>query len=46
MIKADGYGVGAFEMAKVLEQQKADYLAVATVDEGKSSESKGYRCLL
>ena len=34
MIKASGYGTGLIESAKVLEQNKADYLGVAYADEG------------
>lgn len=34
MIKAFGYGSGSYEIASVLEFNKADYLAVAYTDEG------------
>ena len=34
MIKASGYGTGLIESAKILEQNKADYLGVAYADEG------------
>ena len=34
MIKADGYGAGAVEIAKTLQDQHVDYLAVAVADEG------------
>lgn len=34
MVKADGYGSGASEVAKTLQYHKADYLAVAVADEG------------
>ncbi len=34
MIKAFGYGSGSYEIASVLEFNKADYLAVAYADEG------------
>lgn len=34
MVKADAYGCGAVEVAKVLEKQGVDYLAVAYADEG------------
>ncbi len=34
MVKASGYGVGALELAKTLQNQGASYLAVAVVDEG------------
>ncbi|MDO5035760.1 MAG: bifunctional UDP-N-acetylmuramoyl-tripeptide:D-alanyl-D-alanine ligase/alanine racemase [Porphyromonas sp.] len=41
MIKAQGYGVGAYEMARTLEGQGVDYFAVALVDEGKELREKG-----
>jgi alanine racemase len=34
MVKAFGYGSGGFEIAKLLEHHKADYLGVAFADEG------------
>ncbi|MBQ7422469.1 MAG: alanine racemase, partial [Prevotella sp.] len=34
MIKADGYGAGAIEIAKTLQDHRVDYLAVAVADEG------------
>ena len=34
MIKADGYGAGAVEIAKTLQDHRVDYLAVAVADEG------------
>ncbi len=34
MVKAFGYGNGGFEIAKVLEHNKVDYLGVAFADEG------------
>lgn len=34
MIKAFGYGSGSFEIAKLLEYQKVNYLGVAFTDEG------------
>lgn len=34
MVKAAGYGVGALEIAKTLQNQGAAYLAVAVIDEG------------
>jgi len=34
MVKALGYGVGAVELAKTLQQHRCDYLAVAVADEG------------
>lgn len=41
MIKADGYGLGAIEVARTLEEARADYLAVATTDEGKGLRRAG-----
>lgn len=43
MIKAFGYGVGSYEIAKVLEAQKVDYLAVAVSDEGKELREHGIK---
>ncbi len=34
MIKANGYGAGAVEIAKTLQENNVDYLAVAVADEG------------
>jgi alanine racemase len=34
MVKAFGYGNGGYEIAKLLEHQKVDYLGVAFADEG------------
>lgn len=34
MVKADAYGAGAVEIARTLQSQGADYLAVAVVEEG------------
>lgn len=34
MLKAHGYGAGSVELARMLEQQGAAYIAVAVVDEG------------
>lgn len=34
MVKADGYGVGAMEISKTLQNQGASYLAVAVINEG------------
>ncbi len=34
MVKADGYGSGACEVAKTLQYHKCDYLAVAIAEEG------------
>ncbi|MBO4850801.1 MAG: bifunctional UDP-N-acetylmuramoyl-tripeptide:D-alanyl-D-alanine ligase/alanine racemase [Prevotella sp.] len=41
MIKADGYGVGAVEIAKTLQDQRVDYLAVAVADEGVTLRKNG-----
>ena len=41
MIKADGYGAGAVEIAKTLQDQRVDYLAVAVADEGVSLRKNG-----
>ncbi|HSD07569.1 bifunctional UDP-N-acetylmuramoyl-tripeptide:D-alanyl-D-alanine ligase/alanine racemase [Flavobacterium sp.] len=41
MVKAFGYGSGGFEIAKLLEHHKADYLGVAFADEGISLKSAG-----
>ena len=41
MIKADGYGAGAVEIAKTLQDQRVDYLAVAVADEGVSLRKAG-----
>lgn len=41
MIKADAYGLGAYEIAKTLEENHAHALAVALVDEGKELRHKG-----
>lgn len=35
MVKAQGYGVGSYELAKTLQSAHVDYLAVALADEGK-----------
>ncbi len=34
MVKASGYGAGAYELARTLQSQGAAYLAVAVLDEG------------
>ncbi len=34
MVKANGYGTGALEIAKTLEYHRCDYLAVAVAEEG------------
>ena len=41
MVKAFSYGNGSYEIAHHLEYHKADYLAVAYVDEGISLRKKG-----
>ncbi|MBQ3804388.1 MAG: bifunctional UDP-N-acetylmuramoyl-tripeptide:D-alanyl-D-alanine ligase/alanine racemase [Prevotella sp.] len=41
MIKADGYGTGAIETAKTLQDHRVDYLAVAVADEGVALRQAG-----
>ncbi|WP_445453589.1 bifunctional UDP-N-acetylmuramoyl-tripeptide:D-alanyl-D-alanine ligase/alanine racemase [Flavobacterium sp. 25HG05S-40] len=41
MVKAFGYGNGGFEIAKLLEHHKVDYLGVAFADEGISLQNAG-----
>ena len=41
MIKADGYGAGAIEIAKTLQDHRVDYLAVAVADEGVALRNAG-----
>lgn len=41
MVKAFGYGSGGFEIAKLLEYHKVDYLGVAFADEGIALKSAG-----
>lgn len=41
MVKAFGYGSGGFEICKLLEHHKVDYLGVAFVDEGISLKNAG-----
>jgi len=41
MVKAFSYGAGSFEIAKLLEYQKVDYLAVAYTDEGVTLREAG-----
>ena len=41
MVKAFGYGNGGFEIAKLLEHHKVDYLGVAFDDEGISLKNAG-----
>jgi alanine racemase len=41
MVKAFGYGVGSFELAKTLQERRCDYLAVAVADEGEDLRREG-----
>lgn len=41
MVKASGYGAGAYEIASLLEFNKVDYLAVAYTDEGVALRRAG-----
>lgn len=41
MVKADGYGAGAVNIAKLLQQQGASYLAVAVINEGVALRRAG-----
>ena len=41
MVKAFGYGNGGFEIAKLLEYHKVDYLGVAFADEGIALKTAG-----
>jgi alanine racemase len=43
MVKAFSYGTGGFEIARLLEFHKVDYLAVAYADEGVSLRKAGIR---
>ena len=43
MVKAFSYGAGGFEIARLLEFHKVDYLAVAYADEGMSLRRAGIR---
>ena len=43
MVKAFGYGSGGFEIAKLLEYHKVDYLGVAFADEGIALKNAGIR---
>lgn len=43
MIKADAYGLGAYEVARSLEESHVSRLAVALVDEGKMLRERGIR---
>jgi len=41
MVKAFGYGIGSYELAKTLQDQGCDYLAVAVADEGYELRREG-----
>lgn len=41
MVKADAYGAGAVEVAKILQDHRVDYLAVAVADEGVALRNAG-----
>ena len=43
MVKASGYGSGSVEVARLLEFQKVDYLAVAYADEGVELREAGIK---
>ena len=43
MVKAFSYGTGGFEIARLLEFHKVDYLGVAYVDEGVTLRKAGIR---
>ncbi|HLA54514.1 MAG TPA: bifunctional UDP-N-acetylmuramoyl-tripeptide:D-alanyl-D-alanine ligase/alanine racemase [Flavobacterium sp.] len=43
MVKAFGYGNGGFEIAKLLEHHKTEYLGVAFADEGISLKNAGIK---
>ncbi|PDS27087.1 bifunctional UDP-N-acetylmuramoyl-tripeptide:D-alanyl-D-alanine ligase/alanine racemase [Flavobacterium branchiophilum] len=43
MVKAFGYGNGGFEIAKLLEHHKVDYLGVAFADEGIALKNAGIK---
>jgi alanine racemase len=43
MVKAFSYGAGGFEIARLLEFHKVDYLAVAYADEGVALRKSGIR---
>lgn len=43
MVKAFGYGNGGFEIAKLLEYHKVDYLGVAFADEGITLKTLGIK---
>jgi len=41
MVKASAYGAGSYEVAKTLQDQRVDYLAVAVADEGSDLRKAG-----
>lgn len=41
MVKANAYGLGSFEVSRTLQEQGADYLAVAVLDEGIELRRQG-----
>lgn len=41
MVKANAYGLGAYEVAKTMEERHVRYVAVAVADEGKELRLKG-----
>lgn len=41
MVKASAYGAGSYEIAKTLQDQRVDYLAVAVADEGSDLRKAG-----
>ena len=41
MVKAFGYGIGSYELAKTLQERGVDYLAVAVADEGAELRREG-----
>lgn len=43
MVKASAYGAGAHEVAKTLQDQRVDYLAVAVADEGAELRKAGVK---
>lgn len=43
VVKADGYGHGAVMIAKVMEEEKVDYLGVATIFEGLELRKHGIK---
>lgn len=44
MVKADAYGAGAVEVARILQEHRVDYLAVAVADEGVTLRRAGITC--